>query len=163
MNALQVIDRYRKEVIKVSTWNNEIKVQYLYDFTIVVKYLDPHCRLRKHVFQKRACLLLWSSITSIYFTIRIADITPKPNTRHPCYCDIVPMIKQDNVKYILPVIWQIVSNKRNYAFLLINIDIVYTVTLPTLPTLIKAMFSLIAMYSVTRPLCLVESHTLDAA
>ena len=31
MNALQVMDRYRKEVIQVSTRKNEIKVQYLYD------------------------------------------------------------------------------------------------------------------------------------
>ena len=31
MNALQVMDRYRKEVIQVSTWKNDIKVQYLYD------------------------------------------------------------------------------------------------------------------------------------
>ena len=31
MNALQGIDRYRKEVIQVSTLKNVLKVQYLYD------------------------------------------------------------------------------------------------------------------------------------
>ena len=31
MNALQVMYRYRKEVIQVSTYNNDIKVQNLYD------------------------------------------------------------------------------------------------------------------------------------
>ena len=31
MNALQVMDRYRKEVIQVSTVKNDVKVQYLYD------------------------------------------------------------------------------------------------------------------------------------
>ena len=31
MNALQGMDRYRKEVIQVSTQKNDIKVQYLYD------------------------------------------------------------------------------------------------------------------------------------
>ena len=30
-NALQVMDRYWKEVLQVSTWKNDIKVQYLYD------------------------------------------------------------------------------------------------------------------------------------
>ena len=30
MTALQVMDRYRKEVIQVSTQKNEINVQYLY-------------------------------------------------------------------------------------------------------------------------------------
>ena len=31
MNALQGMDRYRKELIQVSTWTNDIKVQYLYN------------------------------------------------------------------------------------------------------------------------------------
>ena len=31
MNALQVMDRYMKEVIQVSTQKNNIKAQYLYD------------------------------------------------------------------------------------------------------------------------------------
>ena len=31
MNALLVMDRYRKEVIQVSTWKNDINVHYLYD------------------------------------------------------------------------------------------------------------------------------------
>ena len=31
MNALQVMDRYREEVIQVSTQKNDKKVQYLYD------------------------------------------------------------------------------------------------------------------------------------
>ena len=31
MNTLQVMDRHRKEVIQVSTWKNDIKVQYLDD------------------------------------------------------------------------------------------------------------------------------------
>ena len=31
MNALQVMDRYRKEVTQVSTKKNDIKIQYLYD------------------------------------------------------------------------------------------------------------------------------------
>ena len=31
MNALQVMDRYWKEVIQVSTLKNDIKVQYFYD------------------------------------------------------------------------------------------------------------------------------------
>ena len=31
MNALQVMDRYWKEVIQVSTQKNDIKVQYLYN------------------------------------------------------------------------------------------------------------------------------------
>ena len=31
MNALHRMDRYGKEVIQVSTLNNDIKVQYLYD------------------------------------------------------------------------------------------------------------------------------------
>ena len=31
MNALQVMDRTRKEVIQVSTEKNDVKVQYLYD------------------------------------------------------------------------------------------------------------------------------------
>ena len=31
MNALQELDRYRKEVIQVSTQKNDIKAQYLYD------------------------------------------------------------------------------------------------------------------------------------
>ena len=31
MNTLQVMDRYRKELVQVNTWNNDIKVQYLYD------------------------------------------------------------------------------------------------------------------------------------
>ena len=31
MNALQVMDRYWKEVIQVSTQKQDIKVQYLYD------------------------------------------------------------------------------------------------------------------------------------
>ena len=45
MNALQVMDRYRKEVIQVSTLKNDVKVQYLYDRTahyflvrIIVKF-----------------------------------------------------------------------------------------------------------------------------
>ena len=31
MNALHVMDRYRKEMMQVSTWKNDIKGQYLYD------------------------------------------------------------------------------------------------------------------------------------
>ena len=31
MNALQVMDRYWKEEIQMSTLKNDIKVQYLYD------------------------------------------------------------------------------------------------------------------------------------
>ena len=31
MNALQVMNRYWKEVIQASTWKNDIKVQYLYN------------------------------------------------------------------------------------------------------------------------------------
>ena len=38
MNAFQVMDRYRKEVIQVSTLKNGIKVQYLND---TVDYSDP--------------------------------------------------------------------------------------------------------------------------
>ena len=34
MNALQVMDRYRKEVIQVSTWKNDRKVQYLYNIVM---------------------------------------------------------------------------------------------------------------------------------
>ena len=35
MNALQGMDRYRKEVIQVSTQKNVIKVQYLYNRKLV--------------------------------------------------------------------------------------------------------------------------------
>ena len=31
MNALQVMDRYQKEVIQVSIWKHDINVWYLYD------------------------------------------------------------------------------------------------------------------------------------
>ena len=31
MNALQLMDRYRKELMQVSTQKHDIKVQYLYD------------------------------------------------------------------------------------------------------------------------------------
>ena len=34
MNALQVMDRYRKEAIQVSTRKHAINVQYLYDTLI---------------------------------------------------------------------------------------------------------------------------------
>ena len=34
MNALQVMDRDRKEVIQVSTYKNDIKVQYLNDTVV---------------------------------------------------------------------------------------------------------------------------------
>ena len=34
MNGLYVMDRYRKEVIQVSTKKNEKKVQYFYDTTL---------------------------------------------------------------------------------------------------------------------------------
>ena len=45
MNVLQVMDRYRKEVIQVSTSKNDIKVQYLYD-----KETDYQCKeASKHV------------------------------------------------------------------------------------------------------------------
>ena len=37
MNALQVMDRYREEVIQVSTQKNEKNVQYLYD---ILRYFD---------------------------------------------------------------------------------------------------------------------------
>ena len=33
MNALQVMDRYWKEVVQVSTGKHDVKVQYLYDIT----------------------------------------------------------------------------------------------------------------------------------
>ena len=36
MNVLQVKDRYRKEVIQVSTWKHDINVQYLYDIIIIL-------------------------------------------------------------------------------------------------------------------------------
>ena len=38
MNALQVRDRYQKEVIQVSKLKNDIKVQYLYDNMKDTKY-----------------------------------------------------------------------------------------------------------------------------
>ena len=36
MNALQVMDRYWKEVKQVSTRKNDIKVQYLYDTSFLL-------------------------------------------------------------------------------------------------------------------------------
>ena len=41
MNALQVMERYRKEVVQVSTQNNDIKVQYLYDTCVKKGYPSP--------------------------------------------------------------------------------------------------------------------------
>ena len=36
MNALQVFGRYQKEVTQVSTWKNDVKVQYLYDNCLIL-------------------------------------------------------------------------------------------------------------------------------
>ena len=41
MNALQVMDRYWKEVIQVSTRKNDIKVQYLFDNVSFSGYQKP--------------------------------------------------------------------------------------------------------------------------
>ena len=42
MNALQVLDRYWKEVIQVSTKKNDINVQYLYDTgTLLFTHYTP--------------------------------------------------------------------------------------------------------------------------
>ena len=38
MNALQVMDRYWKEVIQVSTQKHDINVQYLYDNLITTHF-----------------------------------------------------------------------------------------------------------------------------
>ena len=40
MNALQVIDRYRKEVIRVSTWKHDIKVHCLHNTIFANKWMD---------------------------------------------------------------------------------------------------------------------------
>ena len=39
MNALQGLDRYQKEVIRVSTRKHDIKVQYLYNIIYPIKLL----------------------------------------------------------------------------------------------------------------------------
>ena len=49
MNALQLKDRDRKEVIQVSTRKNDIKVQYLYDTTIEQLRLTRRVKFGKSV------------------------------------------------------------------------------------------------------------------
>ena len=48
MYALQVMDRYWKEIIQVSTLKNDIKVQYLYDMT----NLSAKCELQDACIKK---------------------------------------------------------------------------------------------------------------
>ena len=40
-NALQVMDRYQKELIQVSTLKNDKKVQYLYDKATLAYFIGP--------------------------------------------------------------------------------------------------------------------------
>ena len=53
MNALLVMDRYQKKVIQVSTYKNDVKVQYLYNNLMVMPELDYHSNLYINKFQKK--------------------------------------------------------------------------------------------------------------
>ena len=54
MNALQGMNRYRKEVIPVSTWKHDIKVQYLYDNTT-----HPEFKTKQKTGEKRERSGMW--------------------------------------------------------------------------------------------------------
>ena len=69
MNALQVMDRYWKEVLQVSTWKHDVKVQYFYDkmghqlLNIVAKTLflmSKHFKAFSRQHKLPALSLLWN-------------------------------------------------------------------------------------------------------
>ena len=62
MNELQVMDRYRKEVIQVSKLKHDINVQYLYDSCIIV------CLVRVKVLGKSRTTF-WKCFIDIYVDV----------------------------------------------------------------------------------------------
>ena len=56
MNALQIMDRYRKELIQVSTGKNDIKVQYLYDKSRILQF-HVLCRNTIQTFSRDTTLI----------------------------------------------------------------------------------------------------------